>query len=285
MINDQLPIEVLITDSRRYAHVVFLLDRDDFLKDMNKLRKKWKIKKLLDKKDYEFWDNFPGFVYIEKNNISLPRFKNKEHENLYQKNKKIVDSGNLEKLMWNLTDLENLGTIKRDELTILYKYEVISSLFELFRFEVAELRKKYKYPPNFDQIIGCAVLFGTVTDDDYSLCEVVMNYPDVEYLPYFEEPKMQINFYPLTKPEEIMKAFEQAKDSLINRYEKQFIGGKHIDHDTAPNIKQSRDWYWRKKLNSFSWAKLHQDIVSKNEVFITVEGSRKAVEKYKQKLQ
>jgi hypothetical protein len=282
--NQQSKIEVSIDNKRRYAHVVFLLDRDDFLKDISNLRKKWKLEKLLSKNDYPYWDFFPNFDYIEQNKISLPRFKNEEHKDLYQKYKTLVDGDKLEKLMWNLTDLENRGVVARDELTLLYKYEVITSFFELFRFQIRELRKKYKYPPNFDRIIGSAVLYGLVEDEDYSLYEIKINEPDIEDLPYFEEPKLQMSFYPLAEPEEILEAIKQQKTKLIDEYEKKYVGGQQIDYDTAENVERDRKWYWRRKLEGLSWSKLHNDIKARKEAQISVEGIRIAVNRYKEKL-
>ncbi|OGE29961.1 hypothetical protein A3C59_02475 [Candidatus Daviesbacteria bacterium RIFCSPHIGHO2_02_FULL_36_13] len=283
MNNKVARIQVLIDDLRKFAHVITLVDREDFLADIDKLRKEWKLDNLLNEKELKYWGVFPGYKYVEENKIKLLRYKNKRHEQLYKKYKDIVDLDKLERLMWNLSDLEDMGIKTRDELTELYRLEIIGSIFEYFRYQVEEMRKKYKRPPNFDQIIAHAVLFGAITEEDYALCEVEISNPDIENLPYLEESKLVITFYPLTTVDDIKIVFDQKKQNLVKKYEKKFIGGSVVDYDTMGNIQRDREWYWRRKEQNLSWSKLYASITPR-EAVITQDGVRKAVNEYEKRL-
>src|SRR3989338_4354957 len=137
--------------------------------------------------------------------------------------------------MWNLSDLEDMGIEARDELTELYKFELVTNLFEYFRFQVIGLREKYKRPPNFDRIIGNAILFNEVANEDYVTCEIGIESPNVESLPYFDDPRMVITFYPLVSEDDIRKIFLEKGEELIEQYERGFLGGHIINFDTMGN--------------------------------------------------
>jgi hypothetical protein len=254
------------------------------LNDVNILRISWKLEEPLLREEYSDWESFPGLRYWQERDIKLPRYKDKRHEKLWNKYKSKIPEEGIEKIMWNLSDLEDVGVVVRDELTELYKYELVTNLFEYFRYQVIELRKKYKRPPNFDQIIGAAILFNEVLDNDYVTCEIGIENPDVESLPYFEESKLIINFYPLTTADEIESVFEQRKQQLINEYERIYIGGSIVDYDTMGNIKRDREWYWLRLKNGLSWSGLHREITAHSREVITQDGVVKAVKVYAKRL-
>ena len=285
-----LPVKVMIDDPRKFAHVVTLLDRDDFLTDVYYLRKSWNLIKPLSKNEYKDWDSFPGIRYAYDNKIELSQYKNERHKQLWDKYKSVIPEGvipqgGLEKLMWNLSDLEDMGIEARDELTELYKFELVTNLFEYFRFQVIGLREKYKRPPNFDRIIGNAILFNEVANEDYVTCEIGIESPNVESLPYFDDPRMVITFYPLVSEDDIRKIFLEKGEELIEQYERGFLGGHIINFDTMGNIKRDREWYWLKTCQKLSWSELHREISTNSKEVITQDGVIKAVKTYAKRLQ
>lgn len=261
------PIVIRIKDKKRFGDVAFLVDREDFIVDIMRLRKKWRLSdKLLRLTDKRNWSTFPW---------KLP---DKKTYKSYKKKLPLI-----EKKIFDMNYMDKLGIKEREDLLKEYEELVRCIPSENFSWDIRELRKKYKKPPNFDRIIAKSLLYGIVLDSDYITVELKIVKPELDYIPYFKEPELNLIFYPLAKLEEIQAKYKEGAQELIKEYEKYYIGGKVLDSDTVSNIYRDRKWYWIKKNRGIGTRKLHKLLMEKKEP-ITLKGIEKALNRYEKHL-
>lgn len=260
------PVGIEIEDPKRFGYVAFLVDREDFITDLLFLRRKWKLDKKLLVRDSNSWRNYFLSLASEKQKASYE--------------KKIQP---FERKGFDLNYVRGLDNEARQQFFEEYdKTERILPLNQ-FEFEIKVLCKKYKRTPNFAEIIACAVVYGSVRDEDYTVTEVSLVYPEVDIPGHFQEdPELKIKFYPTVTPQEIIKVFQEKAPALIKEYEQKYIGGNVFDYDIKPSIKIHRKWYWQKK--ELSWKKLFIKIVDEEKQTISLEGIRSAVKEYQNRL-
>ena len=266
MKNLALRIEININDPKKFGFVAFLVDKEEFLKDVAKLRKEWDINPdiLKQESDNHHWELFPwSSVHLK----SAP-LKNKTKEDLDDLFFKLHDRSHLEQI--GFEDAEKL--FKR------YEKGLRNNVYERFHFQIKDLRKKYKRPPNFDRVIAHAVLFGMVKADDLLNCSAEIILPETEYFPYFEDSKLVINLYPSYKREEVITLLDKRIPELLKEYEKRFVDIRLFEKDTIANIKRDREWYWKNKAEGMGYTKLAKLAP------ISWSGVRDAIKQYKQRL-
>lgn len=258
------PITITIQDDSRYADVAYFIDRADVLTDIENLRKKWKINIPLTPEKNKIWWLFPW--------TSTKR----------QMQKYAATITPLERKVSNLNQLWKMKIDKRDKL--LKEYQKAEEILPSgkFRADISRLRKKYKRPPNFDRVIGNAVLYGIVSDKEYVTCEIGLSDPKAESSPVLEDIELTITFYPLATAEDIEKLFRDKSEALIKEYRKYFAIEKIYDPRAGSNIRRDRDWYWLKK-NGWSYGRI-MNKANKTYRGITREVIIKAIQRYEGKI-
>ncbi|KKS96370.1 MAG: hypothetical protein UV73_C0011G0042 [Candidatus Gottesmanbacteria bacterium GW2011_GWA2_43_14] len=259
------PVAIKITDLRKFAEVAFLVDRDDFLQDLIKLRKKWGLdKQLLLLPPTKPWFTFPWQV------------KDSQLESYIKATVKLETADANSNKMGKMSIKD-----KNKYLRNLKKTERLLPSND-FRSGIMDLRKKYRRPPNFDRIIAHSVIYGEVTNQDFISCEAKIIYPEQEFPQYFQDTKLVIELYPPVKTEEIEKIIKNVLPAQVKKYEKHFIRGNIEDYDTRPTIVRNRGWYWFKKNHSWSqvYKKAEIDIGGN----IASSSVRDAIDEYKKRL-
>jgi hypothetical protein len=259
------PVLILIDDPKQFGDVAFLIDRDDFLLEIDGLRKKWKIIKLI--------------KYNKENSVKSRLFPNKDTSDQLKKYKNAYSR--LLKRYISVPLNENNREI------LLKDYEKMQRILPSFSFsyDITLLRKKFKRPRNFDRVIRSICLFGFASSLEYKTGSVSIDYNPYEMprLPdLFYDPNLSINFYPLATIEEISKIFKEKADKAILQYQ-EIIGIKLSNKDTIANIKRDRSWYWEKKEGGLSYGEIHKKAIS-NGHHITRDGVIKAIKQYESRL-
>lgn len=232
-------IKIEIEDVRRYADVAFLVDREDFLNDLVRLRKRFGFESVRKYDSGKHWAANRWDVNSElllKHSDAVAPFEDKLQDTNYMSDLTIAERNKL-----------------YDE------YQKASRILpeNAFFQDIQKLRRKYKKSPNFDRIIAHAVIYGEVRDDDYVTCEIGIDYPEIEFVDYDKEAKPAITFYPLVQMDDIKKLLEEKVEEVLKKYQKEVLDGTLIDYDTRPNIKRDRDWYWKKR-SGLSYSAIHK---------------------------
>ena len=257
-------VEIKIKDYKYYTDVALLVDREDFLNDLFKLRKKWGLDKGLLKYDQKkLWSSFP--------------WRNTKE----QATKHLKTIAPFEKRMENAVLMDTLVQQGRFE-KFMNEYEKARRILpsEDFYLDIQQLRKKYRRPFHFDQISGHAVIYGIVRNEDYVPCEMEILEPELEFYQYFKEPELIIKFSPLAKNEDIRDLLIKEVAKKRMEYEKSVLGGI-LPKDTAKtSIRKHREWYWLNKKQGVSHGKILE--MEKNKYADNTIA--KGIQRYKEKL-
>lgn len=230
---DIKPIEIDIDDNKAFAQVAFLVDRTDFLKDIQEIRSKFQLTSLFDEDSEELQGHF----------IKLSGFTIKDFNEKYEV----------------LTLLNTFDTLlkdnKNEEADKLLKTAKDARLAEN-KFEVAlkVIRQKYGYPEMFDSVVKQAVLKNKV--DDFSTAYATSfdrpghdsdeDNPDL-FVPH--DTVMAIVVTPYSSIPDIKKAFKECKTYVREIVELKTNAQiyKKVSQDTFTNIKRDRIWHWEQK--------------------------------------
>ncbi len=259
------PVDIQINDAKKFLDVAFLIDREDFLEELYESRKRWqKFERLPIERQSKYWMDFP-WLKEDKENFEMEKRRYSE-------------------LNETLGDSE-----KAEELDLFEKHALIDEVTELrqtifldrFYFEVKRLRKKFRRPPNFDQIIAHAILYGVVTEEDYITCDARVAFPD-SIDP--QEPEVVITLYPLFREEEVLRVLREEIPGLMEEYESEFSENliKYAPKRDITYQRNLRNWYWRKK--AMSWSKLYQSIKESKEAILEDKTILEAVKDYEERL-
>jgi hypothetical protein len=257
-----LPIKINITDERRYTDVAFLVDRDDFLNDLLALRK---VKKMKEEFPYGFAEHW-----------ALDSIWGVTREQLFKYNDSVAP---YEDVLQNTNKMAELSINERNKLFDDYKKVQRILPGNAFEQDIQDIRRKFHKPKNFDRIIAHAVLYGEIRDEDYVTTEIDIDYPEIEFVDYDKEARPVIVFYPLVQLSEIEELLKDKADEILQKYQKNVLGGKLITYDTRPNIERDRGWYWKKR-SGLSYSKIHKQ-EAKN---ISRDAVIKAIQQYRQAL-
>lgn len=257
------PIKIQIEDDRRFADVAFLLDRDDFLKDVVKIRKSSGLA-------VQIYDSSKQWTDDRWNTPLEARLKHSEA---------TQDLENQLQDMNYMFDLPIEGKI-----AVLDAYRKADRMLpeNAFTQDIKAIRKKYKKAPNFDRIIAQAVLYGEVRDEDYITCELEIDRPEVDIVDYDKEARVVVVLYPFVKSDDIEKIVREKAEKVLNEYQDQWLGGTLVNHDTRGNIKRDRKWYWMSKAGT-GYGKISQQVKTEG-ISITWEGVREALHAYRERL-
>jgi len=262
-------IKIDIKNPKRFGDVSLLIDRPDFIVELWDLRKKWNIdSKGIKKDNNKSWYAFPWLDEPKK--LS----KKQEQDALYLFNS----------LVYVEVGLNPIEEDKRLEKALKYCSEKIpqyASQFQ-FRFDVIQLRKRYKRYPNFDSIIAHALLYKNVTDSEYVTCELKLQYAGFDQSKPFKEPYPAIVFYPRATVEDITKIFREESEKILHEYETKYLNGKIFSPDTVSNIERDREWYWLHQLK-LSYAQI-SELQTKQNGIASRDMVIKAIKRYEKLL-
>lgn len=141
-----------------------------------------------------------------------------------------------------------------------------------------QLLMKYHKPVTYWLVIHYAILCGEVTDDEFSASA----YCKVIYPGEVKEPEVAIIITPDTKLKEIREIYKTAVPETIQEYNKYTLKSSKLTSDTVSNIKRDRRWFWLKKENN-SYSAIGK-IESENDIDISSEGIKKAIDRFKSHL-
>jgi hypothetical protein len=127
---------------------------------------------------------------------------------------------------------------------------------EDFRLDIQTLRKKYKRPVFFDEIIAKAVLYGKVGKKDYVTAEIMITDPETEYIDYFQESELIIKIYPSARAEDIRKLLVKELESKKKEYVRNILKGELKQINPRWQLETYRKWYWLNRYQKLSYEKL-----------------------------
>lgn len=228
------PINIQITNDNQFLDVAFLVDRLDFLKEIEQLRNQYR----LDKKAFPEGTNY---LWELKNWGITPELEEEFNTKEDPIQEKLQDTNYTFKL-----DIEAKEVLTNE----LRKVERILPNLR-FKQDVKEIRRKFKKTPVFDKIISSVVKNGIVTDEDYVTCDMKIDYPEAEWIDFEKETRIVIVVNPNVKIKDIEKLLEEKGERIFKEYEEKILEGKINEYDTRGNIKRDRSWYWKKKDMSY----------------------------------
>lgn len=221
------PIAIKIKDKGKYADVASVVDRDDFLNDVLFLRKRKKLKRLLPYNSNQHWasDSIWGASVkdLEKYNDAIAPF---------------------EEVLQNTNATSELPHEER--VVLMRKFKKADRILpgNAFQQDIQKIRRKYHKSTNFDRIIAHAVLYGEIRDEDYVTCEIDIDYPEVDIVDCDREPKPVITFYPHVHLKDIQELLKKNLEYILQKYQKEVLGGKLVTYDPKSSIERDREWYW-----------------------------------------
>ncbi|HGJ66791.1 TPA: hypothetical protein ENS27_15625 [bacterium] len=244
------PVNIKISDNLRYCLVAWLMDRGDFLDDLQKTRRLLGIdKKLVGYEAVKEW------------------FKT-ELEDEQQKTpiKKVFDplSGGGSRFIFPKTESEKL-TIK-----LLEKYHKPPLYFEAIRYAIVSGVVTDK---EFTKTAFCQIL-----PPDYQMIDMehdITNFVD------HDQPVMVIVISPETQLKEVVKVFREEVPHLRTEYVAGYLKSKQLTPDQISNIRRDRRWYWMHEQGMS-----YKTIFNKEgkETLDDVDGVIKAIKRYQKKL-
>lgn len=222
-----IPIKIKINDERRFTDVAFLVDRDDFLRDLQELREKRGLKREM--------------LYDSNKHWALDSIWGVTREQLFKHNDAVAP---FEDILQNTNETQDLS--HEQKVDLMQKYREAQRILpgNAFVQDIQAIRDKYHKSPNFDRIIAHAVLYGEIRNEDYVTAEIDIDYPEVDIVDYDREPIPIIKIYPNVGIRDIQALFQDQVGEVLRKYQEEVLGGKISSYDTKNNIKRDREWYW-----------------------------------------
>ena len=244
------PVAIEITDNWRYCLFAWLVDRDDFLKDIQSARKKLGVnEKLVDYKSAKDWFR--------------AEFEKERKKNPIRKIPEPLTEGS--RYVFPKTESEKITT------KLLKKYHRSPLYFEAVRYAIITGRVTDK---EFARTAFCQVL-----PPDYQMIDLEHG---ITNLVGHDQPVMAIVIAPETKREEIEKVFREEVPYLRTEYIASYLKGGTMPPDIISNIQRDRKWYWLKK-SGMSYNDVFEHSRKKGET-ITLDGVVKAIIQYRNRL-
>jgi len=244
------PITIDIADNWRYCLATWLVDRDDFLIDLQKTRKKLGINEKL--VDYNFAKEW-----------FKTEFEKERKRNPIRKIPEPLTGGN--KYVFPKTESEKITT------KLLEKYHKSPLYFEVIRYSIIVGRITDK---EFARTAFCQVL-----PPDYQMIDTKH---DITNLVDHNQPIMAIVMSPETKLEEVVRIFRKEVPFLRTEYVASYLRGETMPPDIIGNIQRDRKWYWLKK-EGMSYTKVFEHTQQDGET-ITLDGVKKAIMQYRDRV-
>lgn len=200
--------EIKVADNARYGRVAFLVDRDDFIADIKKLRQKWGIYELIPYGELYKWQD-DKFKVSEKQKI----WYGKSWKEFQQK--------------WKVS----LGDPVPIEATGDWKKVHRSLPFWDLYFDVEEVLKKFNKTSDYHWVIRRVLICGEVHDEDFGVVNLDTKLSVNVFTGLSAEQAAFIKITPETTLNEVKSVFSNYRRGLISK-------------DTVSNVKRDRNWYW-----------------------------------------
>jgi len=202
------PIEIKIKDNWRFCLIAWLVDRKDFLQDIQTARKQLGIDTLVDHKNANKW------------------FKNEYQK--YNDPKQVADplSGGY-RYVFPTTKSEKIAK------KLLKKYHKSPLYFEAVRSAIVTGKITDQ---EFSRTAFCQIL-----PSDYQMIDTEHN---INYTVDHDQPVMTIVISPETTLKEVTRIFKEEVPYLRNEYLASYLKARQLTPDVIGNIKRDREWYW-----------------------------------------
>ncbi len=256
------PFDIEIENKHKYTLVAFLVDRDDFLNDIEDIRKKLKLPSI----PY----TFSKLPYERANNVT----------NYYHKNiASIYDVS------------ECFKDIAREEHVFISDIDKVLATAVMY---AESLSKKYNKTALYIPVILSAILTGVIKDADFAFTTRVLkiNISETKRLCdelETDEEIITIQINRESTKEEVLKTFNTVKRLYfrMNRIaDKNELAIVHLFNipvdklpDTIKNIDRDREWYWMYK-NGLTHDQI-LEIAIKSKKQLSKDGIRKAIYQYR----
>lgn len=258
----KIPVRIKIKDNKKFGNVAFLVDRDDFLKDLELLRSKWEIGNPI---PYELADKWQQRMRESKK-------ATQEYRVAWDKFQK----------KWTFKLGKFLPPEARDDW---WKVHRILPFWE-FYFDVDKLRVKYHKPHFFHRIIAVVLIHGEIRERDYSTVTLIpfgASFSSGFFTGLSPSASAIIQVTKETTEVELLEVFHKFKKMPSdNTYEKSLFSGESFNPDTISNIERDRKWYWLNK-GGLGYEKISQQAKSEG-IVITWSAVRAAIKQYKNRL-
>jgi hypothetical protein len=228
-----MKINIDINDNHAFCDVAYLVDQDNFLKDVDKLRLRFNLSNRdFPKKGSSKWKkNLPEEFTIKEVQMAEKELEEVEHK------------------MINMNEVYEMS-IEERELGLEKMKECLRKTDKIENFNIAieDLRIGYRRPQYFDRIIEAAIVYGIVNDTDYTSYKAELVYPEMEYPQFFQQPRVVLTIYPHTRDEDIFRAKAEAEE-LFSKLRDMEVFPKRYFPRTKRKIRAHRDMYWLRKNN------------------------------------
>jgi len=243
------PVTIKITDNWRYCLVTWLMDRDDFLVDLQRARKELSIDdKLVDYAIAKEWFK----VEFEKQRTRTP---------IKRVSDQLTGQG---RYVFPKTKSEEL-TVK-----LLTKYHKSSLYFEAVRHAIVTGVVTDK---EFARTAFCQVL-----PPDYQMIDTEHG---ITNLVDYNQPVMAIVLSPDTTRKEITRIFREEIPYLRVEYISSYLKANQLTSDVIGNVKRDRRWYWLHK-QGMSYKVIFNE--EGNKTLDDIDGVIKAIKRYQKKI-
>lgn len=242
-------VQILLENNTHYALVTSLVDREEFILAVEKVRKEFSISKPLAKSLKAFQDHFIVVAGLEplqyKRKVqSEPNIKG--FETLFEAP---------ERLRQYLIEIH-------DELdSDTEAFHKVMQLEQKFFNEIKKIRIDNGFLPLFDTVILQSILYNEVNLFKTAYATVIndppYSYESEEDLDIKRNAVMAIVVSPYSTNEDIKIAFENGKKDFLNQIsESRYFEYRDLPQDTITNIKRNRKWYWMNKQEKMGYGKI-----------------------------
>ncbi|MBI5122848.1 hypothetical protein HZA75_03230 [Candidatus Roizmanbacteria bacterium] len=205
------PIKINTKDVWKFGLIALLVDREDFLHDVELSRKTLVIKTLLLRKNVKKeWNDASDALTAEK------------YKKLTNNQKRIYNK-------IHSSTFKLIAPTPYDEIVI-------------------SLTKKYHRSDSFQEVIRFSILCGEVEDEDFNIPQPLPWHADpkkeITYIP-IRHPQIALVVNSETNPEEVKKFFLITRKP--SKYSKNPFRYMSYLGDTKTKIMEHRDWYWQNK--------------------------------------
>lgn len=260
-----MKIDIKIENNRKFAEIAFLVDRDDFLEDIEEVRHRIN----LSKPPYVF----PEYPYKEANRI-VGFYKNQQIS--INGARELLEEFCSEQGLLNLYALDKaLGT---------------ATIFS------ESLSRKYNKSRLYIPVILASILIAEIHEEDFlstQMFEINRKVLKEElYRLEKDEKIITISVSRESTPEEVKRVFNfiqryyfktkpsDGSDGLKNIYTE--VPETKVP-DEAANVKRDRDWYWLKR-EGWSYQEIKRHYKENDKCTISLRGVELAIKRYSGKL-
>lgn len=251
------PIDIQIEDNSKYCYVAYLVDREDFLKDIQDVRKQLSLKTMPYK--------FPRYPYDGTNRIIGKYYKG------------ILSINDVRVLLEEMCFKEKLMNIIQLDKTFGTAVQYAESL-----------TGKYRSAMHCFPVILSSILTGKVNEFDFltTYC-LELNDEDMPVISKDIErygSKVTIVVNPETTNKELLDIFDYIKkhEFRMKKIDKD-TPSEYMLPDVISNIKRDRKWYWQNKQGESAF-KIFKGL-EKQGIIIEQKTIEKAITQYRKRLQ